>query len=147
MEVAATGGCGRVGFWGVIAWKGTSCFRIYNENTNSDVYCDILDNYLVPTVQLYGLEDKYFFQHDNARYHTSKQTPAKLQEINAKTLKWPAKSPDLNPIDHLWLIIDNKLKSRRMCSVKQVIDGLPSEWLAIEPDLCQKVVFSMPQRI
>ena len=40
-------------------------FRIYNENTESDARCDILDNYLVPTVQLYGLEDNCFFQHDN----------------------------------------------------------------------------------
>ena len=60
--------------------QGTGCFRVYSENTNSDVYCDILDNYLVPTVQLYGLEDEFMFQHDNARYHISKQTHRKLQE-------------------------------------------------------------------
>ena len=35
--------------------QGTSCFRVYSEKTNSDVYCDILGNYLVPTVQFYGL--------------------------------------------------------------------------------------------
>ena len=94
MEVAATGGEDRVGFLSVITWEGTDCFRIYNENTDSDVYCDILDNYLVPTVQLYGLEDTYFFQYDNARYHTSKQTQAKLRAITAKMFKWPGKSAD-----------------------------------------------------
>ena len=47
--------------------QGTDCFTVHRENTNSDVYCDILDNYLVPTVQLYGLEDEFMFQHDNAR--------------------------------------------------------------------------------
>ena len=92
--------------------QGTSCFRVCSENTNSDAYCDILDNYLVPTVQLYGLEDEFMFQHDNARYHTSKQTHRKLQELKLKVLKWSSKSPDLNPIEHLWSIIDNTLKSR-----------------------------------
>ncbi|CAF3067452.1 unnamed protein product, partial [Rotaria sp. Silwood2] len=147
MAVAATGGGGRVGFWSVITWQGTGCFRVYSENTNSDVYCDILDNYLVPTLQLYGLEDNFMFQHDSARYHTSKQTDGKLQELNVKVLKWPAKSPDLNPIEHLWSIIDNKLKSRRMCSVKDLTDGLSAEWLSITQELCEKLVFSMPQRI
>ena len=61
------------GFWDVITWEGTSCFPIYNENTDNA----ILNNYLVPTVQLYSLENNCFFQHDNARYYTSKQTQAK----------------------------------------------------------------------
>ena len=107
--------------------QGTGCFRVYSENTNSDVYYDIFDNYLVPTVQLYGLEDEFMFQHDNARYHTTKQAHRKLQELNVKVLKWSAKSSDLNPIEHLCSIIDNKLKSRRISSVKDLTDGLSAE--------------------
>ncbi|CAF1648165.1 unnamed protein product, partial [Adineta ricciae] len=129
MAVAATGGGGRAGFWGVITWKGAGCFRIYTENTNSEVYCNILDNYLVPTVQMYGFENDFMLQHDNA------------------VLQWPAKSPDLNPVEQLWSFIDNKLKSRRMSSIKELIDGLSAEWLNITPELCEKIVFSMPQRI
>ncbi|CAF0880969.1 unnamed protein product [Rotaria sordida] len=109
MQVAAMGG-ERLGFWGVITWQGTECFRIYTENTNSNVYWDILDNYLVPTVHMYGMEDNFIFQYDNARFHTSKQTQEKLHEIGAKILKWPVKSPDLNPVKHLWSIIDEKIK-------------------------------------
>ncbi|CAF1538865.1 unnamed protein product, partial [Adineta ricciae] len=147
MAVAATGGGGRAGFWGVITWKGAGCFRIYTENTNSEVYCNILDNYLVPTVQMYGFENDFMLQHDNAGYHTSNKTQEKLQELNVKVLQWPAKSPDLNPVEQLWSIIDNKLKSRRMSSIKELIDGLSAEWLNITPELCEKIVFSMPQRI
>ena len=40
MEVAAIGG--RVNIWGAVTSEGTSCFRIYSENTDSDVYCDII---------------------------------------------------------------------------------------------------------
>jgi hypothetical protein len=101
MEVAAVGGGGRVNFWAAITFEGTGCFRIYNENTNSNVYCDILDNYLIPTVQLYQMENNYLYQHDNARYHTSGQTQTKFRELGVELLEWPAKSPDLNIIEHL----------------------------------------------
>ena len=49
MEVAGIGG-GCINLWGAVTSEGTGCFRIYSENTNSDVYCDISDNYLIPTV-------------------------------------------------------------------------------------------------
>ena len=93
MAVADTGGGYRVGFWSVITCGRNGLFsdRIYNKNTGSDVYCDILDSCLVPAVQRYDLEDNYFFQYDNGRYHTSKQTQAKSRAISAKMLKWPAK--------------------------------------------------------
>lgn len=147
MAVAVAGRGGRAGFWGVITWKGAGCFRVYTENTNSEVYCNMLENYLIPTVQMFGLENDFIFQHDNARYHTSNKTQEKLQELNVRVLQRPAKSPDFNPIEHLWSIIDNKLKSRRMCSVKDLIDRLSAEWLNVTQELCEKLVFSMPQRI
>ena len=59
MEVADIGSGGCVNFWGEITSEGTGCFRIYSENTNSDAYCDILDNYLIPTVQLYTNAEAY----------------------------------------------------------------------------------------
>jgi hypothetical protein len=37
--------------------------RIYNENTNSDVYCNILDNYLILTVELYKMKINYIYEH------------------------------------------------------------------------------------
>ncbi|CAF0805131.1 unnamed protein product [Rotaria sordida] len=147
MHVAAAGGGGRVDFYGTITSEGTDCFRIYNENTNSDVYCDILDNYLIPTVQLYQMENNYFCQHDNSKYHLSKQTQMKFHELGVKVLKRPSKSPALNPIESLWTVIDNKLKSKSLSSVKELIEALSKAWLPITPQLCQKFVFSMPRRI
>ncbi|CAF4059967.1 unnamed protein product [Rotaria sordida] len=145
MHVAAAGGGGRVNFYGTITSDGTGCFRIYNENTNSDVYCDILDNYLIPIVQLYQMENNYFYQHDNSKYHLSKQTQMKFHELGVKVLKWPSKSPDLNPSESLWTVIDNKLKSKSLSSVKELIEALSKAWLSITPQLCQKLVFSMPR--
>jgi len=147
MEVESTNGKDCVGFWGIITWKGTGCCKIYNGNINNDAYCDILDNYLLPTLQLYSLEDNFIFQYDNARFSRSKQIQTKLQELHAKVLKWPTKSSDLNPIEQLSAMIYDRLRSRRIYSIKELIDGLSTEWSSITPELCEKLVISMPQRI
>ena len=43
-------------------------------------------------------------QQDNARPHVSKMTTAFL-ESRIKTLKWPAHSPDLSPIENVWKLL------------------------------------------
>ncbi|CAF2206382.1 unnamed protein product [Rotaria magnacalcarata] len=146
-NVAAVGGGGHVNFWGAINSKGTGCFRICTENTSSDVYCGILENYLIPTVQLYQLKNNYIYQHDNSRYHVSRQTQTKIRELDIQCLEWPAKSSDLNVIEHLWSVIDDKLKARTMCSVKELSEALSTAWLSIKPELRKKLVFSMSNKV
>ncbi|CAF1125075.1 unnamed protein product [Rotaria magnacalcarata] len=50
--------------------------------------------YVIPTVHLYQTENDLFYQHDNARYHVSRQVQTKLHELGVKLLEWPAKSSD-----------------------------------------------------
>ncbi|GFS67687.1 transposable element Tcb2 transposase [Trichonephila clavipes] len=40
------------------------------------------------------------FQHDNARSHTARVSQDCLRIIT--TIPWPARSPDLSPIEHIW---------------------------------------------
>ena len=47
------------------------------------------------------MENDFLYQHDYARYHVSQQVQKKLHELGAKLLEQPAKSPDLNVIEHL----------------------------------------------
>ena len=39
---------------------------------------------------------------DNARAHTARLTTQFLQQNNVNVLPWPAMSPDMNPIEHVW---------------------------------------------
>lgn len=49
---------------------------------------------------------------DNARPHTAMATLQLLQDNNVRTLDWPACSPDLNPIEHVWDEVDRRVRQR-----------------------------------
>ncbi|KAJ4433602.1 hypothetical protein ANN_15912 [Periplaneta americana] len=40
--------------------------------------------------------------HDNPRPHIFHIVTRYLQEVGIQTLDWPARSPDLNPIEHVY---------------------------------------------
>ncbi|GFS59195.1 transposable element Tcb1 transposase [Trichonephila clavipes] len=56
-----------------------------------------------------------FFQQDNARPHTARVAQDFLRHF--QTLPWPARSPDLSPVEHVW----DQLK-RQMPSCHSVHD-------------------------
>ena len=47
---------------------------------------------------------------DNARPHRSRAVIECLRQNAISRLPWPARSPDLNPLEHLWDILGRKIR-------------------------------------
>ncbi|KAJ4428261.1 hypothetical protein ANN_24278 [Periplaneta americana] len=89
-------------------------------------------------------------QLDNGSWpHVSAATMQWYADNNVHRLDWPAQSPDLNPIEHLWVELDRRLRSREMrpISIVQLSAMLQEEWRRIPVDILHKLVESMPDRV
>ena len=114
-------------------------------NMNSNMYCEILQQSMIPSLQKLG--HRAVFQHDNDPKHTSKTPIALLKRLRVKVMDWPSMSPDLNPIEHLWRILKRKVEVCKISNICQLRNVVMEEWKSIPVATYEALVNSMPRRI
>jgi len=73
-----------------------------------------------------------------------------IRYINEFTvLKWPPQSPDLNPIEHLWDMVERELRALdvHLTNLHQLQDAILSIWAHISKEWFQHLVESIPRII
>uniref|UniRef100_A0A672IF62 Tc1-like transposase DDE domain-containing protein n=1 Tax=Salarias fasciatus TaxID=181472 RepID=A0A672IF62_SALFA len=88
--------------WGCVSGKGSGETAVVKSSINAQVYIDILDSFLIPSIEkkMFG-DDGIIFQDDNASCHRAKTVKAFLGERRIQSMQMPAHSPDLNPTEDL----------------------------------------------
>ncbi|UYV69341.1 hypothetical protein LAZ67_6003273 [Cordylochernes scorpioides] len=79
------------------------------------------------------------FQQDNARPHTARVTMDCLQ--SCRTLPWPARSPDLSPIEHIWDVMGRRLQPSQ--NVEYLARQLVTIWQEIPQHTIRNLYQSM----
>ena len=66
------------------------------------------------------MKNSAILQFDNDPKHRSLKALEFYKENNIKIIDWPSNSPDLNPIENIWVKIKNKLCRQEFDSIKKL---------------------------
>ncbi|GFT87758.1 transposable element Tc1 transposase [Trichonephila clavipes] len=88
------------------------------------------------------------FHRDNAPCHRTVAAEQLLESEDIERMDWPARSPDLNPIEHVWDFLGRRLAARTLppVTIKEIRLALQDEWAAMPQQLIDTIILSMGRR-
>jgi transposase len=136
----------KINVWGCFSANGVGDLYLVEGILKKEQYQTILETHAIPSaLRLFG-DQNWIFQQDNDPKHTAKVIKLWFVNNNTQILDWPSQSPDLNPIENLWSILDNSLKLRRPNNEQELFQMLNTSWKSISVDTLERLVDSMPAR-
>lgn len=139
-------------FWAYMTAAGPGELIPVAERMNSAVYTALLENTLLPSLRAnFPDQEEFIVMHDNSAVHTSRHTQTWLERHpEIICLDWPPRSPDLNPIEHVWGFMVQEWEKRREDRVQEVLQAHVMElWQHYQqnPGRCSALVANMQERL
>jgi hypothetical protein len=140
-----------VNMWGWMSAAGPGELVELSGRATGQSYLDILQNSLVPTARVVYPETEVpelIFLQDNCPIHTARVVQDWLQaQPDIRTVRWPSRSPDLNPIENLWGLMVQRWEMFSERSRPILLSHCHRVWESLRgTDLCETLVRSMRSR-
>ncbi len=142
-------GGGSVMVWAGIWVGGRTDLVVFRQGTLTGVRYvnEVIRPQVIPTARQLG--QGFIFMDDNAPCHRARVVQNELRNNNIYHLPWPAKSPDLNPIEHAWDMLGRAVRTGP--APPQTLDALAAalvaHWRAIPQADLDRLIASVPARV
>ena len=140
-------GGGSVIVWAGISALGKTVLHVIDNGTLMTLRYinEILDVYVRPYAGAVG--ENFILMDDKARAHRACVTDHYLEQATIVRMEWPARSPDLNPIEHAWDMLQTAVSSPvQPASVQELRQALLEEWDQIPQYKIRRLISSMQRR-
>ena len=112
---------------------------------NVTVYKEILKKHVVPNLRT-AINQPAVFMYDNTPCHSAKYVKTFLSEVDVTVMEWPAKSPDMNPLENVWKLLNERAKEKNPRNFEELRTNLKGEWEKISVDECKTLIRSCSRR-
>lgn len=131
----------KVHVWGAISKRGATQLVIFDGIMDAAFFVpEVLESTLKPFIDAV-YPDGHRFQQDNDPKHTSNLAKNFMAENDINWWKWPAESPDLNPIEMVWNQLKRNVSKRNPTTKDQLTQYIEDFWLTeMTPELCSKYI-------
>ena len=55
-------------------------------------------------------------------------------------MEWPVQNPDMNPIENIWKLLNERAKEKNPRNVEELWTNLKGEWEKISADECKTLI-------
>ena len=133
--------------WECFSSKGIGELQVIHSRMNGNMYRETLKKNLQKSATCLGHGRNFVLHHYDDPKHTAKLTKKWFENNGISTLNWSNQSPDLNPIENLWITFKVKVHKRNLQNMKQLEELCKEEWGKVTLDQCRKLVANYRKRL